>query len=125
MHRGLYAATIQRRLGGCRTPQATMPIRKQQRRVAMRLPKPAQQLQRRLRQRHKTIFVALRIANMDALTGCVDIADLKAQAFSQAESQAIQREKENLVTEHTRGGEYPLGFLDRDDVRPSAASWAA
>jgi hypothetical protein len=84
VQRGLHAAAIQRRLGGCGSFQPAVTVRKQQRRVAMRLPEPAQQLQRYIWQRDKTIFVPLGVADVDALMRRIDVADLKAQSFSQA-----------------------------------------
>ena len=55
----------------------------------MQRPKAAQQLKRGLRQRHQAIFVAFGIANMHTLALRIDIPNLQAQAFTQAQSQAI------------------------------------
>jgi hypothetical protein len=60
-----------------------MTIGKQQGRIAMRFPEPAQQLQRRLRQRNEAVFIAFGVADMDALTRRIDVANPKAQSFAQ------------------------------------------
>ncbi len=68
-----------------------------------------------LRQRHEAILVALGIADVHASAHGIDVADLQPQ------SQAEEGEKEYPVAEHAGGGEYPFGFVNRDDVRQALA----
>ena len=75
-----------------------------------------------MRQRHEAILVALGIADMHARARGIDVADLQPQSFAQAQSEAVEGEEEHPVTDHARGGEDPLGLLDRDDVRQALCS---
>jgi hypothetical protein len=94
-----------------------MAIRKQQHRVTMNLPEAAQQGQRGRRQGHQAILVALGIADMHALTFGVDIAHLQAQALAEAQTQAVDGEKENPVTEHMGGQEKLLSLFHANNIR--------
>ena len=67
--------------------------------------------------RGTTIPVALGIADVHAPARDIDIPHLQSQSFAQAQGQAIEREEEHPLTQNAGGGEYPLGLLDRDDVR--------
>ena len=83
----------------------------------MHVPEALQGLVCCLRQRNKTISIAFGVADVQAPACGIDIPHLKSQSLTKAQSQAIQGEEEHPVTDHAGGGEYPLGFLDRDDVR--------
>ncbi len=83
----------------------------------MHRPEAAQQMQGGLRQRHKTILVALGIADVHAAARGIDVADPEPQAFAQAQPQAIEGEVEHPIAEHARGGEDALGFGEGDDIR--------
>ena len=82
----------------------------------MHLPEVSQQLVCGLRQWNEAIPIALGIADMHAPTRRIDIPHLKPQPFAQAQSQAVEREVEHPVTEHTGSGEDPPGLVDGDDV---------
>jgi hypothetical protein len=71
--RRLHAAAVQRRGRPLRAFQATVAVGEQQYRIAMHLPEATQHSQRRRRQRHQAILVALGIADMHALTFGVDM----------------------------------------------------
>jgi len=101
----LYAAAIKRRGRTRRARQAGVPVGERQHRVAMGLPEAAQEIERRLRQRNEAILVALGVADMHARVRGVDIAQLQAQTFAQAQAEAIEGEEENAVADHACGGE--------------------
>ena len=82
----------------------------------MHLPEAAQVLMGRLRQRDEAVLVALGVSHMHAPTRAVDVANFKAQSFTQAQPQAVEREEEHLVAAHARGGDDPPGLLDGDDI---------
>jgi hypothetical protein len=98
----LHTTTIERRLGTLRRLQAAMAIGKEQFRVAMQLPELAQGGQRRCRQGHEAIPVALGVADLDAHPGGIDVADFEGQPFAQAQPQAV------LIAQ------FPPGQLDED-----------
>ena len=75
----------------------------------------------RLRQRNKTIAITFGVAHVHTPAYGIDIADLQAQAFTQAQPQTIQREEQHPVTEHTRCRENAPGFLDGNDVGQALA----
>jgi hypothetical protein len=85
--------------------------------VTMELPEAAQQIQRRIRQRHEAILIALGIADMHAAALGIDIAHLQPQAFTEAQAEAVEGEIEDPVTEGMGGLEEPPGLFDGDDVR--------
>ena len=98
-----------------------MAVREQQHRVAMHRPEAAQELMGRVRQRYEAIPIALGVANMHTLVNRVDIADLKSQTFTQAQSEAVESEEEHPVAENAGSSEDPLGLLDADDVGQALA----
>src|SRR3990172_4480843 len=83
----------------------------------MDLPEASQELMGRLRQRNEAISVALGVTDVHASACRVDIPHLQPQSFTEAQAQTIEREEERPVTDHAGGGEYPLGLLDRDNIR--------
>ena len=94
-----------------------MAIGKEQFRVAMQLPELAQGGQRRCRQGHEAIPVALGVADLDAHPGGIDVADFEGQPFAQAQPQAVEGEVEHPVREGARRRKQALRFVDRDNVR--------
>ena len=82
----------------------------------MGLPEASQKIERRLRQRDEAIFVAFGVADMHARVRGVDIAQLQAQSFAQAQTQAIEGEQEHPVAEDAGGGEDAPGLFDGDDI---------
>lgn len=100
-----------------------MAIGEQQHRIAMHLPEAAQADQRRGRQRYQAVFVALGIANMHPLPRGIDIGHRQTQAFAEAQSQAVKREKEYPVTESMGHREQPPGFLNGDNIRQALCPW--
>ena len=82
----------------------------------MHLPEAAQQLQRDVRQRHQAIPVAFGVADVHAPAWGVDIANLQAQPFAEAQSQTIEREEKDPVADDVGGVEDAPAFLDGDDV---------
>ena len=103
--------------------QATVAIREQQHGIAVHLPEAAQQGQRCIRQGNETVFIALGISDMDALTLGVNIAYLKTQAFTKAQAKAVEGKIEDPVTERQRCHEQPVGFFDGDDIRQALGLW--
>jgi hypothetical protein len=73
----LNATAIERCGGEARRLQAAMAIGEQQHGVTMHRPETAQQIQRRIRQGYKTVFIALGVTNMDALTFCIEVTHLQ------------------------------------------------
>ena len=70
-----------------------MAIGEEQDGVAMHLPEAAQVLMGRLRQRDEAVLVALGVSHMHAPTRGVDVADFKAQSFTQAQSRLYSVKK--------------------------------
>ena len=58
--------------------------------MTVHLPEPAQQVERGLRQRNETVFIAFGIADVDTLTRRINITDFKTQPFPEAQTQALQ-----------------------------------
>ena len=79
--------------------QAAVAIREQQHGIAVQLPETAQQIERCIRQGNETVFIALGITDMDALTLRIHIAHFKTQSFAKAQAQAVDGEIEDAVTE--------------------------
>lgn len=65
--------------------QAAVAVREQQHRVAMDLPEAAQYPKGGRRQRHEAVYVALRVADMHARTGGIDVARLQPHPFAEAQ----------------------------------------
>ncbi len=124
MQCGLHAASIHWRRGGGRALDTALATGEQQLRVAMHLPEVAQEPVGGVRQGHEAVPVALGVADMHAGAYGIDIADLQAQPFAQAQSQTVEGEVEHPVADDAGGGEQAPGFLDRDDVGQAlAARW--
>jgi len=94
-------------------------IREQQHGIAVQLPETAQQIERCIRQGNETVFIALGITDMDALTLRIHIAHFKTQPFAkaQAQAQAVDGEIEDAVTKRQGRHEQSIGFIDSDDIR--------
>jgi len=67
--------------------QSPLAVGKEQRRMPMQLPELAQDLQGIQGQRNQTILVSLGVADMHAQTLGIDIPDLQAESFAQAQPQ--------------------------------------
>ena len=76
-----------------------MPVGEQQHGVTVYRPEAAQKIPRRIRQRNKTVFVALGATDMDALTRCIEIPHFQAQAFTEPQTEAIEGEIEDPVAQ--------------------------
>jgi len=83
----------------------------------MHRPEAAQQIPRDIRQWDKTVFVALGIADMDALTLSIDVTYFQAQAFAESQAETIDGEIEDPVAQLVRRLKQPSRFLNGDDVR--------
>jgi hypothetical protein len=64
-----------------------------------------------------TVFIALGVTDMDALTRGIDIAHFKPESFTQAQAQAVEDKIENSVTERQGRHEQTFGMFDCDDIR--------
>jgi hypothetical protein len=53
---------------------------------------------------------------MHALAGRVDIADLQAQTFTEAQAEAVGGEVEDPVAQRARGLEHILGLVHRENI---------
>ena len=105
MQGGLYAAAIHVRGGGGRAFQTAVAAGEEQYRVAMHPPEASQQLMGRVWQRNETIPVAFGVADMHAPAWRVDIADPQSQPFAKTQAHAVEREKEDPVTDDARGSQ--------------------
>jgi len=76
-----------------------MPVGEQQHGMTMHRPEAAQQIQRPVRQGYKTVFVALGVTYMDALTLCIEIPHLQTQSFTESQAEAIDSEIEDPVAQ--------------------------
>jgi len=97
--------------------QAAMAIGKEQFGVAMQLPELPQGGQRRCRQGHEAIPVALGVADMHSCPRGINVADFQGQPFAQTQSQAVEGEIEHPVAQGACRRKQVLRLVDRDDIR--------
>jgi len=117
LDRGLYAAAAHRRGRRPHTSRSAARVREQQMRMTMGRPEPTQDLPGLLRKRHRTVLVALATADVHAPTRGIDVTELQLQAFAQAKTQTVDREKIDSVTQLARGIDQLESLLDRQDIR--------
>ena len=108
---------MQRRGGiGCRL-QSAATVREQEAGMAMQAPEGAQLRQGGFRQWHQTVLVTLGVADVNAPTLGVDVADLQAQSFAEAKSEAVKGEEQDAVAAHPCSGQELANLLDGHDIR--------
>ena len=74
-------------------------------------------------QEQKPVFVALGITNMHPQPLGINISHCQAQAFTEAQPQAIKRKKEHPVTEGMGHREQPPRLLNGYDIRQALYPW--
>ncbi len=86
-------------------------------------PEAAQQLQRGIRQGHKTILIALGVADMDTVACGIDISNLQTQAFAKTQAKAVDRKVEYPIAQLLRCTKQPSRLGNGDNVRQSYSPW--
>lgn len=100
---------------GRRTDVAMTFGREQQAGVAMGFPLLAQELEGALRQRNIAITIALAAADVQEHAFGVDVADLQAQGFTQAQSAGVDGDQADTVVEDLYSGQHATHLGSRKD----------
>ncbi len=106
------------RFGGRAGAQSTVTLGgKEQDWMAVRFPLLAQEQQRALGQRNITILVALARADMQKHAFGIDVGNLKAQAFTQAQAARVDGDEADAMIQGGNRGQDAARFRGREDDR--------